>query len=146
MIKEAIELKEQEVNRLVKQEEKVTSKTTALQSTTTGKEKTVNHLLLRIKQKGNNSTNQMEEEDQNDSNDESKLLEYLELLEELADLKEQLLEAKEEKWELERRISAMRSEYAHYKENLSAMEAEMVSNAGTTRMITKCQHYEMNSA
>ena len=151
MTKESIESKEQELNRLIKQEEKAANKTTALQSTTADKEKTVNQLLLKIKQQnngvGNNrisGTNQTkEEEDQNDSSNESQLLEYLELLEELADLKERLLEAKEEKWELERRISAVKSECAYQKENLSVMEAEMVS---TACVITKCQRYEVNSA
>ena len=136
--KETIESRQQEVHHLQKQEETISSEITATQSTILEKEKENNQLLMKIKQEIGLEVNKKphiqqqkenkEEEQVNDDGDgESRIVRFLELVEQIVDLKEKLLNAKEQKWELERQAATAMSECAQLREKLSEMEAVIVS-------------------
>ena len=138
MTKESIESRQQEVHHIQKQEETIGSEITATQSTILEKEKENNQLLLKIKQEvgleankkphiQQQRENKEEEQVDDDGDGESKIVRFLELVEQIVDLKEKLLNAKEQKWELERQAATAMSECAQLREKLSEMEAEIVS-------------------
>ena len=118
-MKEDVVARDQEVHQLIKKEERVGKKITTIQSTIQEKETaiTVSQLVSAVK-----------DETQFDEEQELQLLDFLQLSAELVELKENLLEVKEEKWDLERRIRSATSESAQLKEKLADMESEVVSS------------------
>ena len=133
-MKEGVASREQEVHRLVKQEERAGNKITTIQSTLQAKETAVNQLVSSIKQEPGEENGQKSEsaitkgETKPSEEQELQLLEFLQQVDVLAELKEKLLDAKEAKWDLERRIRAATTESVQLKEQLADMEAEVVSS------------------